>query len=243
MYELHYIASSSAHMFFFALLAELLELRREQQPRAFRVGMLVFPMAVATAMWQPFRSLSGAVESLASAREILATKGLASANILSIGSRDSLQKCVDIMREKNVGALVVKDSANPKEIAGIISERDIVKCMAGETPGHDNLNTLKHLGSYVQDYMTKAPNLKMVHSDTPLDESIGMMNKHNIRHLLVMTSAPSTDLCQLIGVMSMKDALNAILQGYMCTQCWFKEEELQTIQESRIQSLRPEQLR
>merc|ERR1711937_215083 len=193
--------------------------------------MLRFTRALASVS-QPFRhqlvrASSGAVENLASAQEVIGTKGSTAAKVLSIGSLDTLQKCVDEMRSKNVGALVITDTSNPKEIAGIITERDVVKCMAdaGEKQAHDNLM------QSVQTYMTRASKLKMVNSHAPLDECIEMMSKHKIRHLLVMKSSPSTDLRQLDGVMSMKDALNAVLQGYMCKSCWFKEEELLAIQE------------
>ena len=92
--------------------------------------------AVVTRRMPPVRLASGdAIESIASAQEILGTEGALlalasgrvhwllvgarSAKVLSISSMDSMQKCVDVLRENNVGALVVTESTRPKEIAGV----------------------------------------------------------------------------------------------------------------------------
>ncbi|MEM6415838.1 MAG: CBS domain-containing protein [Pseudomonadota bacterium] len=72
---------------------------------------------------------SNVQEGSADVEKLLAHKG---DQIFSIHPDDSMNKAVDIMREKRIGALIVTSASGALE--GILSERDIVRKLS-ETPG------------------------------------------------------------------------------------------------------------
>ena len=59
-------------------------------------------------------------------RKVLASKGSA---IISVKAEDSVQFAVELLHEKRIGAVLVLDKAGALE--GILSERDIVRKLAG----------------------------------------------------------------------------------------------------------------
>ena len=130
--------------------------------------------------------------------EILHLKGHA---VWTIGPQASVYEALELMAEKDVGALLVVDGGR---LAGIFSERDyarkvILKGKASrETP--------------VRDIMT-SPVLTVAPEDT-VEECMKLMTLHRIRHL------PVVDGGKLVGVISIGDAVKAIIteQEFMIEQ-------------------------
>ena len=100
-----------------------------------------------------------------------------------------LEVAADRMSWHQVGALPVLEG---QRLVGIVSERDLTAALAegadaGVTP--------------VSDYMTPAP--EVLRPDSELADAAHLMLELGIRHLPVVRSG------QLIGVLSMRDVLDA----------------------------------
>ncbi|MFS4436626.1 CBS domain-containing protein [Paracoccaceae bacterium GXU_MW_L88] len=112
------------------------------------------------------------------------------ANVFWIQPDEKVSKAVEVLRDKKIGALLVK---NPQgELVGILSERDIVRRLA-DTPGQ----TLPQL---VGDLMTPNPE-----TCTPKDSLVDVLRKMTngrFRHL------PVVDDGGLIGMISIGDVVN-----------------------------------
>jgi CBS domain-containing protein len=96
------------------------------------------------------------------------------------------------MAENNVGSVVVCDH---DQMVGIFTERDY--CRKVILMGRSSLNTP------VDEIMSK--NMIAVHPEQTLEECLELMNKYYIRHL------PVEDNGKLVGVVSMRDAVQMIL--------------------------------
>jgi CBS domain-containing protein len=122
--------------------------------------------------------------------------------LITIPSGTTLLDAAKLMVENNIGLLVISDAADKTKIAGVISERDIIKSMASGKP----LNALVH------DVSTKR--VITVKADSDVAEAAKAMNKHRIRHVVV-----TDEHSRPIGVVSMRDlvgersTLTSILQS------------------------------
>jgi CBS domain-containing protein len=106
----------------------------------------------------------------------------------------SVLDTLKLMAEKDVGALLVIDA---DEIAGVISERDLVRSFAKtETCRLDN---------EVQNYMTKG--VITVTPEMSIDECMQLMTKEKIRHL------PVVENNRLVGVISMRDVVKELISS------------------------------
>jgi CBS domain-containing protein len=101
---------------------------------------------------------------------------------------DALQ----VMAEKNVGALFVTDN---DDILGIISERDYARKVI--------LKGLQSQDTPVRSIMTTK--LYSVHTDTTAEECMALMTEKHIRHL------PVKDGEKVAGVISIGDVVKAII--------------------------------
>jgi CBS domain-containing protein len=101
---------------------------------------------------------------------------------------DALQ----VMAEKNVGALFVTDN---DDIIGIISERDYARKVI--------LKGLQSQDTPVRSIMTTK--LYSVHTDTTAEECMALMTEKHIRHL------PVKDGGKVAGVISIGDVVKAII--------------------------------
>ncbi|OFX16049.1 hypothetical protein A3K71_05030 [archaeon RBG_16_50_20] len=120
-----------------------------------------------------------------------------------VSSDATVLEASKLMVQNNVGLLVVCDAKDKTKLLGVISERDIMRSIAsGEI-----------LPSHVRAISTK--NVVTVRADSDVAEAAKAMNKHGIRHVVVVD-----DHNIPMGVVSMRDlvgeraTLNAILQSH-----------------------------
>lgn len=123
-------------------------------------------------------------------REILQTKGAA---VVTIEPDRTVHEAMKILCQHRIGALIVRESGG--ELAGIISERDILR------EGADRCEALKD--TPVREVMTE--DLIIGVPDDRLDYVMGIMTKNRIRHL------PILDNGELAGIISIGDVVNAHL--------------------------------
>ncbi|MEU7528334.1 CBS domain-containing protein [Saccharothrix sp. NPDC042600] len=119
--------------------------------------------------------------------DVLRTKGSA---VATVGTRATVAELVAALAEHNVGAMVV---VGPDGIAGIVSERDVVRRL------HDRGPAL--LDSPVEDIMTPE-----VFTCSPKDsvESLSvLMTERRIRHVPVVADG------RLVGIVSIGDVVKS----------------------------------
>ena len=122
-------------------------------------------------------------------REILLKKG---GRIFSISPNQKVFEALQLMAEKEVGALLVLDGEN---LVGILSERDYARKVALEGKSSKE--------SPVNEIMS--PNVIYVQPNTSTDECMALMINKKIRHL------PVYDGNKLAGIISIGDVVNAII--------------------------------
>jgi CBS domain-containing protein len=123
-------------------------------------------------------------------REILETKG---DYVYTITPDDSLEDVVKKLVRWNCGSLVVCYPDRPREIVGIITERDILRaCAAGKLP----------LGAHrVESAMTASP--LTVSPFQTVEDTMGLMTNRRIRHLPVVEDG------RMVGIVSIGDVVKA----------------------------------
>ena len=120
-------------------------------------------------------------------RDLLKTKGN---EIWSVKPEDPVLKALNLMAEKDIGALVVMDQ---EKLRGIVSERDFVRSIA------ESERCL--IEAEVKKYMTKA--VITVEPDQTIDECMKLMTENHIRHLPVIEND------KVVGVISIGDLVKA----------------------------------
>jgi len=116
-------------------------------------------------------------------RHILQGKGH---DIIAVASSATLQEVARILSDKKIGALVVKEKNGA--LAGIISERDLVRAVAEKGPGA--------LGETVDNHMTKAPQT-CAQSDS-VETIMEVMTVGRFRHVPVLDEADR--LCGMVSI-------------------------------------------
>jgi CBS domain-containing protein len=96
-----------------------------------------------------------------------------------------------LLAERRIGAALVMDSA--EQMLGIVSERDIVRCLAA--------NGARTLEMTAGQLMTRA--VQVARPDTTVDQAMHMMTAGRFRHL------PVVDHDTLIGLISIGDVVKA----------------------------------
>jgi CBS domain-containing protein len=122
-------------------------------------------------------------------REMLLNKGN---RIYSISPDRKIFEALQLMAEKEVGALIVLDG---ESLVGIFSERDYARKVALE--GKSSKECL------VREIMS--PNVIYVEVDTTTDECMALMVNKKVRHL------PVYEKGKLVGVISIGDVVNAVI--------------------------------
>jgi len=122
-------------------------------------------------------------------REMLLKKGN---KIHSISPNQKIFEALQLMADKDVGALLVLDGAS---IVGIISERDYARKVALE--GKSSKECL------VSEIMSL--NVIYVEVDSTTDQCMALMINKKVRHL------PVYDKGKLVGVISIGDVVNAVI--------------------------------
>jgi CBS domain-containing protein len=120
-------------------------------------------------------------------RDLLKGKGN---DIWYVSPEDVVLKALNLMAEKDIGALVVLEQ---DKLKGIVSERDFVRSIA------ESERCL--IEAPVSKYMTKV--VITVEPDQSSDDCMRIMTDHRIRHL------PVVDNGRVIGVISIGDVVKA----------------------------------
>ena len=121
---------------------------------------------------------------------ILRKKGNA---VISIRSDASVYSAIEIMADKQVGALLVIDDGR---LTGVLSERDYARKVI--LKGRSSKDTS------VREIMTASP--ITIGLDSTVDDAMRIMTTNRIRHLPVLDESQ-----QVIGVLSIGDLVNWIL--------------------------------
>ncbi|MGH9611876.1 MAG: CBS domain-containing protein [Bryobacteraceae bacterium] len=115
-------------------------------------------------------------------RHILQLKG---SDVVAISPAMTLEDAAGLLAKKRIGALVVREG---ERLAGIFSERDLVRAIAAEGAGA--------LDREVAAYMTKSV-ATCTQSDT-VEDLMEMMTRGRFRHVPVLDDEQS--LCGLISI-------------------------------------------
>jgi CBS domain-containing protein len=111
--------------------------------------------------------------------------------VTTIEPTATIARVVEVLAEHRIGAVLVIDRA--EQLLGIVSERDIVRCLAA--------NASRTLEMTAGQLMTRA--LQMAHPETTVAEAMAMMTVGRFRHLPVM------DAGALVGLISIGDVVKA----------------------------------
>lgn len=123
--------------------------------------------------------------------------------LVKVTSNATILDAARMMVENNMGLLVICDAADSSKLAGVISERDIIKALASG----------KSLSVKVGEVGTG--NVVTVKAKEDVAEAAKAMNKNRIRHVVVVDEHDG-----MVGVVSMRDlvgeraTLKAILESH-----------------------------
>jgi CBS domain-containing protein len=106
---------------------------------------------------------------------------------ITANPQNTIREIAKTLAERRIGAVIILNSHG--KIEGIISERDVVRCIANDGPA-----ALDHKVAQV---MTK--NVKTCAENDSESELMAMMTENRIRHLPVVTDG------KLIGMISIGD--------------------------------------
>jgi len=125
---------------------------------------------------------------------MIRAKDIMSTNVISVKKDDSILDAVKLLVENNISGLpVVDDDMN---LTGILSEKDVVYLFYE----HENAE-----GKTVGDYMT--------HPAVCFDENNALLNVCNFLVKNIFRRVPVTTDGKLVGIISIKDILNSVLQS------------------------------
>jgi CBS domain-containing protein len=121
-------------------------------------------------------------------------------SLITIEESASVQEAANRMKDKNVSSLVVVDEISRP--LGLITERDLVRkvCI------HD-VSTSKLI---IKEIMSSP--LITIDSNSSASEAADMMQRNNVRHLLVVDSKSSEGLDKPIGIVTPLDFTK--IEGY-----------------------------
>jgi len=132
--------------------------------------------------------------------DVLASKG--SGAVFTIGPDASIRELLDVLAERNIGAVVVSEDGHT--MLGIVSERDIVRKLRDV----DNARDMPVTSIMTTDVRVCSP-----------EDSFGslmlVMTEHRVRHV------PVLDDGELVGVLSIGDAVK-----YRTDQLEFERDQL-----------------
>ena len=111
--------------------------------------------------------------------------------VTTIEPTATIDRVVEVLAERRIGAVLVVDRA--EQLLGIVSERDIVRCLAA--------NGARTLEMTAGQLMTRA--LQFAHPETTVAEAMAMMTVGRFRHMPVM------ERDTLVGLISIGDVVKA----------------------------------
>lgn len=123
-------------------------------------------------------------------KDVLATKGK---DTWSVNSKETAYKALEVLAEKNIGALLVIDEG---KLVGIFSERDYARkvILKGKSSRDTSVGELMTSGVY------------SITPDKSVEECMALMSAVHCRHM------PVLEHNQLIGLVSIGDVVNAVMQ-------------------------------
>lgn len=115
--------------------------------------------------------------------------------VWSISFKATVFEALQLMSEKNIGALPVRDKGN---VVGIISERDYARkvVLLGKTSRETPVEAI----------MTPAAQMVTIQPGTSLEICMALMTEHHIRHLPVFAKE------RLLGIISSRDVVQAVIE-------------------------------
>ncbi len=128
-------------------------------------------------------------------REILAAKGSV---VWTISPNATVYEAIQLMADKNVGALVVTEG---DKLVGIISERDYTRKVI--LKGRSSRDTP------VRDILSRE--VIYVTPEHSVDECLRLMTHHRVRHLPVLEGG------RLVGIVSIGDLVNWVISAQSTT--------------------------
>ena len=141
-----------------------------------------------------------------SVKIMLANKGR---DIYSVQNTVKLREAIALLNEKNIGAVLVTDSAG--KLAGILSERDIVRRSLMQETGFRDEPVTKSMTSKVL----------TVPSSASLDDVMEVMTDAHIRHVPVMDGDTLKGVISIGDVVKRKIAIAeseaAMMRDYIAT--------------------------
>ena len=127
---------------------------------------------------------------MATVKQLMSTKTDGTNYI--IDGNDNVYKALEIMAEANISAVMVTEK---DKIVGIFTERDYSrKC---------ELKGLSAKDASVRDLMTEK--MFTVTLETTMDQCMGLMKQHHIRHLPVIEDD------KMVGMVSMRDVVDVLI--------------------------------
>lgn len=122
-------------------------------------------------------------------KDVLQSKSSA---IWSVEPNDTAYSAIELMADKNIGALIVMDG---EIVVGIFSERDYVRKVVLKEKSSRN--------TPVKELMTT--NLYCINSDKKVEECMALMTKARIRHMPVYKNKI------FAGIVTFGDIVNAVI--------------------------------
>lgn len=115
--------------------------------------------------------------------------------VWTISPTATVYDALKLMSDKNIGALPVKDKG--KNVVGIVSERDYARkvILLGKTSKETSVEII----------MTPASEMITIQPGASLEDCMGLMTIHHIRHLPVFAGE------RLIGIISSRDVVEAVI--------------------------------
>ena len=115
------------------------------------------------------------------------------AGFIAVAPDARVSEVVAILAEKHIGAVLVTDNGR---LVGILSERDVVRSLAGQGAG-----TLDMVASAL---MTSNPSTAT--PDITVEQAMGLMTEGRFRHLPIVEDG------QLTGLVSIGDVVKAMIE-------------------------------
>ncbi|MDR2219316.1 MAG: CBS domain-containing protein [Methylobacillus sp.] len=115
--------------------------------------------------------------------------------VLTISPKATILEALNIMAEKQVGALLVMQG---DRLVGIFSERDYARGVAAKNDVSRD--------TPVENMMTPEARLITITPEQMMDECINLINDKRIRHL------PVLDNGKVVGVLSIGDLVKAVIE-------------------------------
>ncbi len=124
--------------------------------------------------------------------QLLLKKG---GRIATIRMDETVERAARMLRDENIGALVIKDVCNTEGdvVVGMFSERDFLRAVLSRGPAVLKLPVWRLM----------SPNVIACRPSDDTTKCVELFNKHRIRHL------PVIDDHTLIGVVSIRDIVAA----------------------------------